>query len=122
MQKLRTILGTVLGFFATIGIGLATKILGWTLGYRDRVWTNWYRRSYLVGVLLLAHMRENLNRDNLKNAYPPGNLIGFQPSGLEPPPGVRHFRTADGTWNNLTDPKEGAAGTLARRQLILRIG
>ena len=24
---------------------------------------------------------------------------------------MTHFRTADGTWNNLANPKEGAAGT-----------
>ncbi len=117
LQKLRTALGLFLGFFATIGINLSTKILGRLLGYRDRVWTNWYRRPYLVGVLLLAHMREKLNKDNLKNAYPPGELIGFQPSGLVPPPGVRNFRTADGTWNNLADPKEGAAGTRFHRNV-----
>ena len=35
----------------------------------------------------------------------------FAPAGLTPPEGVTHFRTADGSWNNLDNPKEGAAGT-----------
>ena len=38
-------------------------------------------------------------------------MIGFQPGGLTPPEGVTHFRTADGSRNNLDDPREGAAGT-----------
>src|SRR3984957_978280 len=36
-----------------------------------------------------------------------------------PPLGVTHFRTADGSWNNLTDPKEGAAGTRFLRNVDL---
>ncbi len=116
-RKIRSGLGGFLGFFATHAIGLATRLLGATLGYRDRVWTNWYKRPHLIGVLLLAHMREKLNKNNLKNAYPPGSLVGFQESGQTPPPGVSHYRTADGTWNNLSDPKEGAAGTRFHRNV-----
>ena len=56
-------------------------------------------------------MRERLNAHNLGSTYPAGTLVGFQPPGQKPPPGVTHFRTADGSWNNLADPKEGAAGT-----------
>lgn len=111
VYRLRTVLGAILGFFATHGVGLATRVLGRVIGYRGNVWTNWYRRPRLIGVLLLAYMREKLNRDNLLSSYPPGSLIGFQPGGGTPPPGVKHFRTADGSWNNLSDPKEGAAGT-----------
>ncbi|MDA1278392.1 MAG: hypothetical protein O2960_30740, partial [Verrucomicrobia bacterium] len=51
VRKLRNSLGIFLGFFATIGVNLATKILGGILGYRDRVWTNWYKRPHLIGVL-----------------------------------------------------------------------
>ena len=56
-------------------------------------------------------MRERLNKHNLSSSYPKGSLVGFQPAGQKPPTGVTHFRTADGSWNNLADPKEGAAGT-----------
>ncbi|TMA13298.1 MAG: peroxidase [Deltaproteobacteria bacterium] len=75
------------------------------------MWTNWYRRSMTLGILTLAYMREQLNKKNLKNTYPPGTLTGFQTAGQIPPEGVTHFRTADGSWNNLANPKEGAAGT-----------
>ena len=117
VTKLRNILGTVLGFVATIGVNLTTRVLGQVFGYHGKIWTNWYERPKLIGVLLLAHMREVLNRRNLKNTYPPGSLVGFQDAGLVPPPGVKHFRTPDGTWNNLSNPKEGAAGTRFHRNV-----
>ncbi len=104
-------IGDFLGAFASIAMGVTTKIWGTLAGYRDRVWTNWYRRQYWLGILTLAYMREKLNKHNLKNTYPKNTLIGFLEPGLSPPPGVTHFRTADGSWNNLADPKEGAAGT-----------
>ena len=64
-------------------------------------------------------MREQLNAHNLISTYPPGKLVGFQKPGQRPPPGVTHFRTADGSWNNLADPKEGAAGTRFLRNVEL---
>ncbi|HSQ61385.1 MAG TPA: peroxidase family protein, partial [Acidobacteriota bacterium] len=94
-----------------------TKIWGRLAGYRDEVWTNWYRRPMLLGVLTLAYMRERLNHHNLKNTYPAGSLTGFAPADLPVPPGVTHFRTADGSWNNLENPKEGAAGTRFTRNV-----
>ena len=108
---LRTALGNAVGEIASLALGLATRVWGAIAGYRDAVWTNWYRRPMLLGILTLAHMRELLNHHNLKDAYPPGSLTGFAPKGLPVPPGVTHFRTADGSWNNLQNPKEGAAGT-----------
>ena len=111
---------TVLGFVGT-GVGkIATlithavvnawgKLKGYT--HDDRPWTNWDTRKTFTGILTLAYMRDLLNKNNLKTTYPKDELIGFQPSGQRPPRGATHFRTADGTWNNLKDPKEGAAGT-----------
>ena len=110
-RRLRALVGNVGGAIVSSVMNIATRMVGRLAGYRDDVWTNWYRRPYLIGILVLAHMREQLNRNNLKSTYPPGSLIGFQPEGQSPPPGVTHFRTADGSWNNLADPKEGAAGT-----------
>lgn len=103
--------GTVIGEPLTWGLNGATQLLGRIAGYRDRVWTNWYRRPAFPAVLTLAYMRERLNSHNLKSTYPEGALVGFQRPGLPPPPGATHFRTADGSWNNLENPKEGAAGT-----------
>jgi tetratricopeptide (TPR) repeat protein len=105
-------LGNALGLVGTKFFNATTKAVGW-FGYRDKVWTNWYHRPKLLGILTLAHMRDLLNEHNLGTSYPEdGNLTGFvKPGTLKQPPGVTHFRTADGSWNNLSDPKEGAAGT-----------
>ena len=113
----RNRVGNAIGAIATALMHALTQIVGRLAGYRDAVWTNWYRRPMLLGVLTLAHMRDLLNEHNLKNTYPSGALTGFVPQGLEPPPGVTHFRTADGTWNNLQNPKEGAAGTRFTRNV-----
>ena len=110
-KVLRLQFGNTIGAVASTVMTLATWLWGTLAGYRDEVWTNWYRRSYLLGILTLAYMREQLNSKNLKSTYPKGTLIGFQEAGQSPPPGVLHSRTADGSWNNLEDPKEGAAGT-----------
>lgn len=110
-ERLRRKIGSALGEVVTLLVNGTTILLGTMMGYRDRVWTNWYRRSMTLGILTLAYMREQLNKKNLKNTYPPGTLTGFQSRGQEPPLGAIHFRTADGTWNNLANPKEGAAGT-----------
>jgi hypothetical protein len=111
LNQLRIALGNLLGVIATFLMHNLTQLWGKLVGYRDEVWTNWYRRPLTLAILTLAYMREQLNAHNLKNVYPGGTLTGFQPAGQTPPPGVSHFRTADGSWNNLSNPKEGAAGT-----------
>ena len=119
--RLRVFLGELLGVVATVAMDSTTRLWGWIGGYRDKVWTNWYRRPTVLGVLTLANMRERLNAHNLGSSYPAGTLVGFQPRGQKPPPGVTHFRTADGSWNNLSDPKEGAAGTRFLRNVDLSV-
>ena len=108
-RRIRYWLGHAIGSVGGAILGWLTDLVG--KNYRDEVWTNWYRKRLYGGVLTLAYMREKLNRENLKSTYPGGTNVGFQRDGLTPPDGVTHFRTADGTWNNLADPKEGAAGT-----------
>jgi hypothetical protein len=108
-RRVRYVVGHVIGSFGGVVFGWLTKTLG--RHYSGEVWTNWYRKRTYTGILTLAYMRDKLNRDNLLSSYPPAERIGFQPDGLTPPPGVTHYRTADGSWNNLDDPKEGAAGT-----------
>lgn len=114
--RTRVRLGEFSGSLATHLVNRATRWVG-RRGYRDRIWTNWYDRGMVTAILTLAHMREQLNAHNLTSSYPPGTLVGFQPAGQTPPPGVTHFRTADGSWNNLADPKEGAAGTRFLRNI-----
>jgi len=113
-------LGNVLGAAATVTVNALTHAWGRTIGYRGAVWTNWYRwRSPLLGVLTLAYVRELLNARNLVSTYPSGALTGFQGKRETPPQGVTHFRTADGTWNDLNDPMQGAAGTRFLRNVAL---
>ena len=113
IKRLRLWLGDGLGVILTVFMDIVINLAGWAFGYRARVWTNWYHRWIGLGVLLLAYVRELLNAKNLKSTYPPGQLIAFLTpgKGKKPAPGVSHFRTADGSWNNPDDPKEGAAGT-----------
>lgn len=111
LREVRRVLGNGLGAVISAIFTGVTSVWGRIAGYRDRVWTNWYRRPFVLGVLTLAYMREKLNKHSLMSTYPQGTLIGFQKPGQTPPPGVVHHRTADGTWNNLEDPMEGAART-----------
>ena len=110
-ERVRRTLGTSLGSLATLLMETLTHLWGTIAGYQDSLWTNWYRRPLVLGILTLAYMREKLNRNNLRNTYPAGVLTGFQKANQVPPEGVIAFRTADGSWNNLANPKEGAAGT-----------
>jgi hypothetical protein len=111
IRALRKWIGHTLGVVGTVAVELTTKVYGGLAGYRGAVWTNWYGRPKFLAILTLAYMREQLNAHNLGTSYPPGLRVGFQPEGQIPPPGVTHFRTADGSWNDLADPKAGAAGT-----------
>jgi Animal haem peroxidase len=111
VKRLRLLLGNRLGALVTVAMNFLINLVGRVFGYRARIWTDWYRHSWLVGVLLLAYIRERLSAENLKSTYPLGELVAFLRTGPPPPPGVSHFRTADGSWNNLANPKEGAANT-----------
>lgn len=118
-QRVQRFLGNVIGEFITQFMEVVTGIWGRLAGFHGRVWTNWYRRRGMFAVLTLANMRNRLNAAHLPPIYPQGDRVAFQPGDLTAPPGVTHFRTADGTWNNLEDPKEGAAGTRFVRNVPL---
>lgn len=117
LKRLRVFVETSLGAIVGFATDILIQLVGKFLGYRGKVWTNWYRRWYLIGTFTLAYLRVVLTNNNLKNTYPKGTLVGFQTPGQSPPEGVSHFRTADGSWNNLSDPKEGAAGTRFSRNV-----
>lgn len=119
VKQLRLFLGDALGALGTVVIDGATLLVGWIYDYRGKVWTNWSVRPWLVGVLTLAYIRERLNADNLQSTYPPGELVAFQKEGQSYPAAVKQFRTADGSWNNLDNPKEGAANTRFLRNVDL---
>ena len=109
--RLRLYLGHALGWMSTAVMDSVTFLWGYLAGYRSKIWTNWYDRPLPLAILTLAFMREHLNKHNLISTYPKGTLVGFQRPGQTPPESAHHYRTADGSWNNLVDPKEGAAGT-----------
>lgn len=117
VKKIKLALGNGVGHVATFVFGSVTKIYGKIAGYKGQIWTNWYRRPLFLGILTLAYMREKMNKHNLNSTYPDDTLVGFQPEGQTLPEGVKHFRTADGSWNNLSNPKEGAAGTRFSRNI-----
>ena len=79
--RLRTIGGNFLGAVASVSLDGITTAVGLTLGYRDDVWTNWYRRNTMLGVLTLAYMRNQLNKHNLLSTYPRDRLIGWLKPG-----------------------------------------
>ncbi len=110
-------LGSGVGFIGATLFGLLTRVHGRLSGYHGDVWTNWYRRPLSRGILTLAYMRDELNRRRLIDAYPKGSLTAFQAPNQAPPAGVESFRTADGSWNNLENPMEGAAGTRFSRNV-----
>ncbi|HME80178.1 MAG TPA: peroxidase family protein [Mycobacterium sp.] len=120
-KRLRLVLGDALGAVLTVFMNWLIEWVGRKIGYRGRIWTDWYRHGWAIGVLMLAYIREQLNAHNLISTYPRGTLVGFQKPGQRPPLGVTQFRTADGSWNNLTDPKEGAANTRFLRNVDLSV-
>jgi hypothetical protein len=111
--------GEVVGVVITFGMEVMTAVWGRLAGFHGKVWTNWYHRTGPMAVLTLANMRNRLNAAHLTPVYPKGARVAFQPDDLIPPPGVTHFRTADGSWNNLSNPREGSAGTRFVRNVPL---
>ena len=77
VERLRRKIGTGLGFVATLLMDALTYSWGAIAGYRDKIWTNWYRRPLTLGILTLAYMRDKLDKDNLVNTYPAGKLPAF---------------------------------------------
>lgn len=74
-------------------------------------WTTWSTRPYLKGLMMLAKTRDKLNKENLHDAYPEGELTAFAEKGQRQPEHTKWARTADGSWNNAENPMEGAAWT-----------
>lgn len=104
---------------AVIGgaLGLAAN---W-LGDEDKaqVWTQWSRTNMAKGMLMLAKHRHNLTHHNRVNTYPEGHLVGFLEPGAKAPEWALTNRTYDGTFNDLENPKAGAAGVRFPRNVQL---
>jgi hypothetical protein len=100
--------------------GLLTPFARTAHATRGGVWTDWYEKPLYRGLLTLAAIREELDEKNLVDTYPEGARTGFAPRGATPPPGVRFFRTPDGAWNRLQNPREGSAGVRFPRNVERR--
>jgi hypothetical protein len=110
-------IGNGSGYLLSATMTVITEFWGKLFGYTGKIWTNWYRRSAFTGVLTLAYMRNKMNRENLFSTYPSNKKVGFIDPPEEIPPFVKFYRTANGSWNNLDDPKEGAVGTRFQRNI-----
>ncbi|HVG14437.1 MAG TPA: hypothetical protein VM935_05730, partial [Chitinophagaceae bacterium] len=55
-KSLRNVSGNVVGILSSAVMGGVTKLWGGMAGYRDTVWTNWYRRPLFLSILTLAYM------------------------------------------------------------------
>lgn len=102
-------IGEVLGVKAGVTLGVLTKTLGKPPS--NVLWSNWYKHGFVRSMVMLAARRERLNRNQLFDAYPMGQLVGFAARGLRAPVWTRRARTADGSWNDVDNPLAGAANT-----------
>jgi hypothetical protein len=74
----------------------------------------WYRLPFLLSILNILSLQRDLRRKN---------LYGGEPAAAVPEPGdrdVRTMRTADGSYNDLSKPAMGMAGTRFGRNVPLR--
>ena len=95
--------------------------LGETLGFLTQLigsepkskspWTQWYRQGFFRAIVMLAKRRERLNREQLFAAYPEEAGTGYFRDPNAPPAWTRGARSSDGSYNDLSDPMAGAAGT-----------
>ncbi|MBW9108601.1 peroxidase family protein [Microbacterium ureisolvens] len=80
----------------------------------------WYRLPFLLGLFNLIALRDELREDNLVDTRTPGG-VGRTPGVTSATAGEerRRFRTADGSYNDLSDPDMGRAGTRFARNVPL---
>ena len=102
-------IGKVIGGVSGAVMSLGAKVLG--KEDSQEVWTQWSRKNFVQGLLMLKNHRDRLNKENLHDTYPEGELTGFAKPGQEQPEWTKYNRTMDGSWNNAANPMEGAAGT-----------
>ena len=80
----------------------------------------WYRLPFLLGLFNLIALREELRENNLVDTRTPGDAGRTPGVTLDTVDDERRrFRTADGSYNDLSDPDMGRAGTRFARNLPL---
>jgi hypothetical protein len=110
LRRVLTAVGDVSGIKLGEALGALTQLLGPEV-HNESLWTSWYRHSVVRGTIMLARRRERLNREQLFPAYPRDKGTGFFKNKGNIPRFVRAARSADGSWNDLSDPMAGAAKT-----------
>lgn len=80
----------------------------------------WYRLPFVLGLFNLIALREELREHNLIDTRTPGATrtdgVTLETATEE----QRRFRTADGSYNDLSDPDMGRAGTRFARNVAIR--
>jgi hypothetical protein len=108
--KLLWAIGEVAGLKLGELLAVLTQLLG-----REKPsaspWTSWYHQEGLRATIMLAYRRYRLNKEQLFSAYSANDGTGFFRSQGMMPAWVKTARTADGSWNDLSDPMAGAANT-----------
>lgn len=92
------------------------------IGFYTRVnqRTPWHKLPFLFALFNLIALRDQLRAENLVDTRTPGDGGRTPGVTLETAPDVeRRFRTADGSYNDLSDPDMGRAGTRFARNVAL---
>src|SRR5215218_1696419 len=84
------------------GMSLLERLTGWAA-----ITTRWSELPWPLGLLTILTYRDRLRRENLYDTESPA------PKSVPTPESTRHLtgRTADGTYNDLENPRMGSAGT-----------
>ena len=84
------------------GMSLLERLTGWAAAT-----TRWSELPWPIGLLTILTYRDRLRRANLYDTESPA------PKSVPTPESTRHLtgRTADGTYNDLENPRMGSAGT-----------
>ena len=82
----------------------------------------WHRLPFVFGLLNLIALRDQLRADNLTDTRTPGDAGRTPGTTLTDASDVqRRFRTPDGSYNDLSDPDMGKAGTRFARNVPLAV-
>ncbi len=82
--------------------------------------TPWHRLPFLLGLFNLVALRDQLREENLHDTRTPGDpRLAPGVTHQTAPEAERRFRSADGSYNDLSDPDMGKAGTRFARNVPL---
>lgn len=113
-HSLRERVFKVVGKWGGVKVGRALHVLTQVLGNEpagDNTWSSWYNHKVVRATVMLAKRRERLNREQIFAAYPAKSGTGFYRSDRKAPDWTSVARTADGSYNDASEPLAGAAGT-----------